>query len=298
MEAERVAGPEAAVLEDAERPKSTGSSSSAVQCCTVTQRDGVVIFSCKFPGCGREYASRDAVRKHCRLRHLDWLRSLDKGVAVEHQLVRPDKKRPKGAAQQEANAARSSDEEEGEDGAGGKKKRRIGPGGRPYWASDALDESDQALRGALSLPEDANLNDFEVSPDDLFQAVQEGLGVDGGDAELLLTGIASAEHASSQGGAAARALAGESDDESDDESDEGEAGREGETPAVSRAMLPPPAAASGGSAAPATSAMPATSSVPTALTPTAAAPAPGSPPKWPPLPPQLPPGARACPCDT
>ena len=265
--------------DETERPtKSTGSSSSAVQCCTVTQRDGVVIFSCKFPGCGREYASRDAVRKHCRLRHLDWLRSLDKGVAVEHQLVRPDKKR-KGAAQQEANATRSSDEEDedGVGGSGGKKKKKLGPGGRPYWASDALDESDQALRGALSLPEDANLNDFEVSTDDLFQAVQEGLGVDGGDAELLLTGIENADLKTSQGGAAGTAQVGES-------AEEGDAG-EG-PPAASRAMPPPPPAAPAGSTAPAASAASTAPAAPPAAT---AAPAPE---KWPPLPPQLPPGAR------
>jgi len=31
-------------------------------------------FFCKFPRCGKAYASTDAVRKHCRQRHLDWLR--------------------------------------------------------------------------------------------------------------------------------------------------------------------------------------------------------------------------------
>jgi len=65
--------------------KPAGSSSSAVQCCTVTQREGQTIFTCKFPGCAREYASRDAVRKHCRLRHLEWLRSLDRSPPEEHE---------------------------------------------------------------------------------------------------------------------------------------------------------------------------------------------------------------------
>ena len=50
----------------------------AVQCCTVTRTDlGQEIFTCKFPGCGRVFTSRDAVRKHCRIRHLEWLRSID-----------------------------------------------------------------------------------------------------------------------------------------------------------------------------------------------------------------------------
>lgn len=36
-------------------------------------------FFCKFPRCGKAYASTDAVRKHCRQRHLDWLRRLGHG---------------------------------------------------------------------------------------------------------------------------------------------------------------------------------------------------------------------------
>ena len=36
-------------------------------------------FFCKFPKCGKAYASTDAVRKHCRQRHLDWLRRLGHG---------------------------------------------------------------------------------------------------------------------------------------------------------------------------------------------------------------------------
>jgi len=36
-------------------------------------------YFCKFPRCGKAYASTDAVRKHCRQRHLDWLRRLGHG---------------------------------------------------------------------------------------------------------------------------------------------------------------------------------------------------------------------------
>ena len=44
----------------------------AVACCALIT-DGITTrFQCKFPDCGRDYASRDAVRKHCRIRHLQW----------------------------------------------------------------------------------------------------------------------------------------------------------------------------------------------------------------------------------
>ena len=33
-------------------------------------------FTCKHPGCGKLYGCPDAVRKHCRKAHYDWLRSL------------------------------------------------------------------------------------------------------------------------------------------------------------------------------------------------------------------------------
>lgn len=36
-------------------------------------------FYCRFPRCGKGYASTDAVRKHCRQRHLEWLRRLGHG---------------------------------------------------------------------------------------------------------------------------------------------------------------------------------------------------------------------------
>ena len=45
-------------------------------CCdVVTDRDGNPAFRCRFPGCEKTYASRDAVRKHGRINHLQWLRS-------------------------------------------------------------------------------------------------------------------------------------------------------------------------------------------------------------------------------
>ena len=48
----------------------------AVACCdVVTDREGNPAFRCRFPGCEKTYASRDAVRRHCRINHLQWLRS-------------------------------------------------------------------------------------------------------------------------------------------------------------------------------------------------------------------------------
>lgn len=35
------------------------------------------IFTCKYPQCGRQYASTDGVRKHCRKSHPEWLREVD-----------------------------------------------------------------------------------------------------------------------------------------------------------------------------------------------------------------------------
>ena len=48
----------------------------AVACCdVVTDREGNPAFRCRYPGCEKTYASRDAVRRHARLKHLQWLRS-------------------------------------------------------------------------------------------------------------------------------------------------------------------------------------------------------------------------------
>ena len=43
----------------------------------VTDREGNPAFRCRFPGCEKTYASRDAVRKHGRINHLQWLRSCE-----------------------------------------------------------------------------------------------------------------------------------------------------------------------------------------------------------------------------
>ena len=60
---------------------------AAVDCCRITVTGGVQRFVCKHPGCAREYASRDAVRKHCRIRHLAWLRGLVRTSAREVEVI-------------------------------------------------------------------------------------------------------------------------------------------------------------------------------------------------------------------
>lgn len=61
----------------------------AVACCAIITDGHSTRFQCKFPECGREYASRDAVRKHCRIRHLAWLRSLERTSTHEVLIKKP-----------------------------------------------------------------------------------------------------------------------------------------------------------------------------------------------------------------
>jgi len=44
---------------------------------TGTHASMVPAWFCKFPGCGKGYASTDGVRKHCRKQHAEWLANLD-----------------------------------------------------------------------------------------------------------------------------------------------------------------------------------------------------------------------------
>jgi hypothetical protein len=41
--------------------------------------EGETRYICRYPQCNKGYASTDAVRKHCRQRHLEWLRRLGHG---------------------------------------------------------------------------------------------------------------------------------------------------------------------------------------------------------------------------
>jgi len=50
---------------------------------------GTSRFRCRFPGCKKLYASTDAVRKHCRKRHLEWLRRIDLVSAHDRGLPKP-----------------------------------------------------------------------------------------------------------------------------------------------------------------------------------------------------------------
>lgn len=46
-------------------------------------------FQCLYPGCEKLYASRDAVRKHCRTCHLNWLLRLDRLAYYQRNVPRP-----------------------------------------------------------------------------------------------------------------------------------------------------------------------------------------------------------------
>lgn len=50
---------------------------------------GTCRFQCKYPECMKMYSSTDAVRKHCRKRHLEWLRKLDLMAAHDRYLPKP-----------------------------------------------------------------------------------------------------------------------------------------------------------------------------------------------------------------
>ena len=45
----------------------------------IHKSEATIRFYCRYPRCGKGYASTDAVRKHCRQRHLEWLRRLGHG---------------------------------------------------------------------------------------------------------------------------------------------------------------------------------------------------------------------------
>ncbi|EOD06064.1 hypothetical protein EMIHUDRAFT_447336 [Emiliania huxleyi CCMP1516] len=46
-------------------------------------------FQCRYPGCGKFYASTDAVRKHCRKRHNEWLGQLAQLASHDRQMSKP-----------------------------------------------------------------------------------------------------------------------------------------------------------------------------------------------------------------
>lgn len=77
---------------NAKRPPGTADLSevsngiAAVDYCRIVVTGTTQRFVCKHPGCAREYASRDAVRKHCRIRHEAWLKTLVRTSAREVDL--------------------------------------------------------------------------------------------------------------------------------------------------------------------------------------------------------------------
>ena len=60
----------------------------AVACCKLMHDPkGNTAFVCRYPACDKSYASRDAVRKHCRIHHLQWLRTLERVTTHEEEMV-------------------------------------------------------------------------------------------------------------------------------------------------------------------------------------------------------------------
>jgi len=57
-----------------------------VRSCCILATDGR--FQCAYPKCTKTYASQDAVRKHCRLQHLEWLRNLQTPSKSQQQAQR------------------------------------------------------------------------------------------------------------------------------------------------------------------------------------------------------------------
>ena len=83
----------------------TTTSVLAIDCCKILVAvDGSQRFVCKHPGCNREYASRDAVRKHCRLRHLQWLRGLDRTATTDVEVAPPPESGPSALSPSDSSA--------------------------------------------------------------------------------------------------------------------------------------------------------------------------------------------------
>lgn len=71
-----------------EKPAPSPNKVLAVACCKlVHDKNGNTAFVCRYPGCEKSYASRDAVRKHCRIHHLQWLRTLERVTTHEEEVV-------------------------------------------------------------------------------------------------------------------------------------------------------------------------------------------------------------------
>ena len=71
-----------------EKPAPSPNKVLAVACCKlIHDKNGNTAFICRYPGCEKSYASRDAVRKHGRIHHLQWLRTLERVTTHEEEVV-------------------------------------------------------------------------------------------------------------------------------------------------------------------------------------------------------------------
>jgi len=63
-------------------PTATKGDRGAGEALAASEKVEEAIYTCKYPGCTRQYASTDGVRKHCRKSHADWLRKVDEEKAA------------------------------------------------------------------------------------------------------------------------------------------------------------------------------------------------------------------------
>ena len=92
------AGPLAIAKSKGDQKSDNANRAVAVRCCVVLHdAQGSTRFVCRFPECGKEYASRDAVRKHCRLRHNEWLRQQETAAVAEEEHILVERTLPASA---------------------------------------------------------------------------------------------------------------------------------------------------------------------------------------------------------
>jgi hypothetical protein len=143
----------------------------AVACCKLMHDPkGNTAFVCRYPACEKSYASRDAVRKHCRIHHLQWLRTLERVTTHEEEMVevtlpvrtlkKAGEKGEKGEKKPKASAAKL---DLGQLAGFGASPDLMGLGGNPFSPSlHALPSADDLFD---SLPIDL------LNPDELMSGV-------------------------------------------------------------------------------------------------------------------------------
>ena len=50
----------------------------------------MIVYDCRHPGCGKTFHSSDAVRKHARKQHVNWLRRIDEEASLTRLMHRTE----------------------------------------------------------------------------------------------------------------------------------------------------------------------------------------------------------------